>query len=382
MPLVRSWWLGKKKGKEAYVMPAVESGRAVFKIGHSLTGAPSKGSDGTVSRTGAVCVGCGDTVPLAYIRTEGKASRIGAQLMAVAAEGDRRRVYLPPSDEHALAADVPCPVDVPESSLPEQALGFRVQGYGMTRHADLFTNRQLTALTTFSDLVQEAREQVIADALARGMALGEPLESGGNGARAYADSVATYLALAVSRLSSTNSALCRWRPDPGKESVNDTFSRQALSMVWDFAEGRPFTEGPCSLLWSVGWVGRVLDALVPARMPSSAIQRSASTAGLSPSLVSTGPPYYDNVGYADLSERVVREAMSDADLVVRKRPWWSGYADVSGGARVNSPASGSVRIWRATRRLSLARSPSVSLAVVPVPRAWQMSLARIGAVAA
>lgn len=160
MPLVRSWWLGKKKGKEAYVVPRAVGGLVEFTIGHDPKRAPTKETDGTVSRTGAVCVGCGNAVPLAYIRAEGKTGRIGARLMAIAAEGTRRRIYLPPTAEHEKAADVPVPDDVPDTDLPQAALGFRVQGYGMTRHADLFTPRQLTALVTFSDLVTEARERV------------------------------------------------------------------------------------------------------------------------------------------------------------------------------------------------------------------------------
>jgi putative DNA methylase len=137
MPLIRSFWLGKKKGKEAYVVPRVGKGRVEFSIGTDPRKAPRKDNDGTVRRTGAVCLACGGAVPLAYIRAEGKAGRIGAQLMAVAAEGDRRRTYQAPTPEHERAADVPVPEYVPDTDLPEAALGFRVQGYGMTHHADL-----------------------------------------------------------------------------------------------------------------------------------------------------------------------------------------------------------------------------------------------------
>jgi len=193
MPLVRSWWLGKKKGKEAYVVPRVVDRRVEFSIGHDIAHAPTKGNDGTVKRTGAVCLGCGSAVPLAHIRAEGKAGRVGAQLMAIAAEGNRRRHYLPPNEEHVKAANVPRPENVPDTELPEQALGFRVQGYGMTHHADLFTNRQLVALTTFSDLVAEARERVLKDGIAAGLPEGEPLDQGGSGAAAYADALAVHL---------------------------------------------------------------------------------------------------------------------------------------------------------------------------------------------
>ena len=282
MPLVRSFWLGKKKGKEAWVRPVVEGGSVRFEIGHGSSGPPV---EGTVGRTGATCLVCNSPVPLAHVRSEGKSGRMRAQLMAIVAEGDRQRIYLPPDQDHEKAADVQPPADVPETELPEQALGFRVQGYGMVRHADLFTNRQLAALCVFSDLVGVARQRVISD----------------GGERAYADTVATYLALSLGRIVSTNSALSRWRPDAGKESVNDTFSRQALSMVWDFAEGRPFTEGPCSYTWSVGWVARVLDYL-PRAMGADAEQVDATASTPMSVAVCTDPPYYDNVGYADLSD--------------------------------------------------------------------------------
>ena len=201
MPLVRSWWLGKKKGKEAYVVPRFGDGRVEFEIGHDLAHAPTKADDGTVSRTGAVCVACHTAVPLTYIRAEGKAKRMVARLMAIAAEGSRQRVYLPPAPEHEAAADVPIPDNVPDTELSTHPQYMGVPRYGMTTHADLFTARQLTALMTFSDLVTEVRENALADSRAAGVPDGASLDRGGIGAKAYADSVATYLGLAVGRAS-------------------------------------------------------------------------------------------------------------------------------------------------------------------------------------
>ncbi|TXH45532.1 MAG: DUF1156 domain-containing protein [Actinobacteria bacterium] len=309
MPLVRSWWLGKKKGKEAYVVPTVETvdgvRRVRFGIGHDVAGAPRKGEDGTVSRTGAVCIACSTAVPLTYVRAEGKAGRMGAQLMAVAAEGNRRRVYLAPTPEHEEAAQVPRPEGVPDTELPTAALGFRVQGYGMTHHADLFTPRQLTALTTFSDLVGEARHRVYRDAVEAGLAAGEAatdrLESGGSGAAAYADSVAVYLGLAVDRLANELSALCTWVPLASKEHVRATFALQTLSMTWDFGEAQPFFDSTGSFLNCIGWIVRVTDALAAAR-PGDASLGDAASIDYQSRLVSTDPPYYDNIGYADLSD--------------------------------------------------------------------------------
>lgn len=280
MPLVRSFWLGKKKGKERYIIPIADGKKVRFEIG-GPDGVPR---DGTVGRTGAACLLCGTPVTLSYIRAEGKAGRMSAQLMAIAAQGKRQRYYAAPNEEHEKAADVPRPDHVPEAELPHNTRDFKTPNYGMRTWADLFTNRQLTTLTEFSDLVREGRDRIIRD---------------GENSR-YADAVATYLALAMSRIASTNSSLCRWRPDTAKESVNDTFSRQALPMVWDFAEGCPFAEGPPAFSWSVAWVARVLDNL---RQEAPAIvgQRNATRA-MEGQLVSTDPPYYDNVGYSDLSD--------------------------------------------------------------------------------
>src|SRR5665647_3290460 len=181
MPLVRSWWLGKKKGKEAYVVPtivtdaAAPSGRKVaFTIGHDPTKAPTADDDGTVGRTGATCVACGSAVDLKYVRSESRAGRMGAALMTVVAEGVRQRVYLAPTEEDRSAAATPKPSNSPQGEIFDWPGRINVYRYGMTQWADLFTNRQLVALTTFSDLVTEARERVLADVLADALAGGLP----------------------------------------------------------------------------------------------------------------------------------------------------------------------------------------------------------------
>ena len=301
MPLTSKWWLGKKKGKEAYVVPSVVGGRVRFTIGQDPKRAPTTESDGTVGRTGAVCIGCGATADFRYIRNEGRAGRIGVQLIATVAEGYRSRVYLEPTPAHEQAACVPRPSDLPDGDLPDEALGFRVQAYGFKTYTDLFTARQLTALNTFSALVGEAHQRILKDALAAGMPEGDRLEAGGDGAAAYADAVATFLGFAVSRLTSTNSSFSRWNAAPSKESVTDTFSRHALSMVWDFAEGNVWCRGPCELTWSVGWVAKALDRL-PAQGLSSVEQADAARKEAPCALISTDPPYYDNIGYSDLSD--------------------------------------------------------------------------------
>jgi putative DNA methylase len=299
MPLVRSWWLGKKKGKEAYVVPRVVNGRVEFSISHDPKTAPTKDYDGTVTRTGAVCVACNTPAPLSYVREEGKAKRMGAQLIAIAAEGNRRRIYLPPNPEHEQAANVPIPDDVPDTEIPYNPRYLTAPNYGMTRHADLFTPRQLTALTTFSDLVMEAHARVLADAIAAGQDAGEPLEAGGTHALAYADAVAVYLGLAASKMAMFHSSLARWRPDADKTAP--AFGRQAIAMVWDFAETSPWAGAGGDLL---GVINGVAGVIASHGQAGTGVAEQVNTCDLASraALVSTDPPYYDNVGYADLAD--------------------------------------------------------------------------------
>ncbi|MFM9554869.1 DUF1156 domain-containing protein [Streptomyces caniscabiei] len=290
MPLVRSFWLSKKKDRPSYVVPEPVDGEVTFTIG----GPGGEPRAGTVDGKSAECLVCGDRAPLEYVRTEGKAGRMGAVMMAVVAEGKRQRIYLPPTAEHVGAAEVGRPVDVPESELPEQALGFRVQGYGMRKHADLFTNRQLLAMTTFSDLVGEARERVERDARHAGLPDRDAAE--------YAKTVSTYLAFAASRLANESSSISTWDSNGTKQHVRATFSRQTLQMTWDFAEGNPFFTSTGSISESLRRVSAVLDALPAERMPGHVGQADASTRLYDNYVINTDPPYYDNIGYADLAD--------------------------------------------------------------------------------
>ena len=302
MPLVRSWWLGKKKGKEAYVVPAVVDGEVRFEIGHNPRLAPGTAGgieDGTVGRTGATCIGCGTAVELKYIRAEGRAGRMGSQLMATVAEGNRQRIYLPPTPEHEAAAGVPRPDDVPEGDLPKNPRDFKTPNYGMTRWSDLFTNRQLTALTTFSDLVGEARDRVLVDALASGMPDGVRLADGGDGAAAHADAVATYLGLGLSRSTDYNSNICSWHS--GRDTARNVFARQAIPMVWDYVESNLPSERSGGIGSQIHWISSTVQAS-PRGNRGDVNQLDASTRDFTGQLISTDPPYYDNIGYSDLSD--------------------------------------------------------------------------------
>lgn len=296
MPLVRSFVLSKKKGKEAYIKPNFIDGKFEYEVKNGKIK-----EEGTVVRTGAHCLACGTSVSLEYVREEGQAQRIGAQMMAVVAEGNNGRIYLAPDLEQIHAAKVDEPEDVPISDLPEKALSFRVQVYGMKQHRQLFTNRQLTALTTFSELVGEAQQKAEADAVAAGMNNDHiALAEGGIGARAYGEAVGIYLSFILDKLADRNSSICGW--DNSRDGLRNTFGRQAIPMVWDYAEGNPFSNSSGCFDNMLEWVVKVCNEL-PATENGQVRQFDAqSDCGLKDIMVSTDPPYYDNIGYADLSD--------------------------------------------------------------------------------
>lgn len=306
MPLVRSWELGKKKGKEAYVVARVvpdstaRSGRGVdFAIGHGARGTGKSRHGGTAGGSGATCLACETAVDLRYIQAEGQAERMGTQMMAVVAEGSRQRVYLTPDTNQLAAASAGTPSWIPEGDLPDEALGFRIQNYGMTRWADLFTSRQLVGLGALSELVDEARETVLNDALATGMPEGERLSAGGADAAAYADAVATYLAFAIDKHADYGCSLVPWYPQEDRPS--HLFGLQAIPMVWDFAEVSPFTRVGGGFEASVRIVSDAL-ANVGLGTVGFAEQADAATVDYTGLLISTDPPYYNNIGYSDLSD--------------------------------------------------------------------------------
>jgi putative DNA methylase len=300
LPLAGSFTLGTKPGKERYILPIPDGKRVRFEI----AGPQGVPREGTVSRAGATCLLCGAPVPLSHIRAEGKAGRMSAQLMAVVAAGKRQRHYYQPSDEHEQAAVIPRPDDVPGAEIPHNPRDLTTPGYGMRTWADLFTARQLTALTTVCDLVGEARERMIAD--------GAP--------PAYADAVTTYLALAVSRSADRNSSICTWDSSRKMESIRGTFSRLGVTMTWDFAEGNPFARSSGSLAESVEMVAKCLRN-VPASPKATVVMEDAALGSKGTGgrlLVATDPPYYDNISYAELSDffyvwlrRMLREIHAD-----------------------------------------------------------------------
>ncbi len=244
-PLVRSFWLSKKKDHRAYIEPIAEDGRMRYEVhceGDGRVADFGHVHDGTVGRRGAVCLHCGTPISLDYVRAESRDHGLGEQLMAIVSESPfgQGRWYSSPSGADVAAADVSAPTDTPSQKLPQQALGFRVQNYGLTHWSDLFTNRQLTTLVTLSDLVKELRPGIEADAGSSGMPDDHVgLKDDGRGARAYAEAVTVYLAFMVDKLADYNSSNCTWIIKG--ETMRNVFARQAIPMTWDFAEVNPLS---------------------------------------------------------------------------------------------------------------------------------------------
>lgn len=301
VPLVRSFVLSSKKGKEAWVEPVIEGGRYTFEV---RLGEPSATAvQGTVVRSGGTCILSQTAIPFKYIRNEAKSGRMGQKLMAVVVEGKLGRIYLAPDEASEALAQSAVAERFTETEISHWPGRTNVVEYGMTKFLDLFTPRQLVALTTFSDLVQEAREKAIADAKVAGLADdGRGLAQGGAGATAYGDAVASYLVFAISRSADRGSTICSWDSSPKMEALRNTFGRQAIPMTWDFAEGNPFSQSSGNWINNVDWSSKVV-AKLPASVDSQVHQADAATQSISKNkLVSTDPPYYDNIGYADLSD--------------------------------------------------------------------------------
>ncbi len=303
VPLVSSFVLSSKKGKEAWVEPVIEGDSYRFEV--RVGEPPEEAKNGTKLGRGAhfKCLLSGSPIEPKYIYAEAQAGRMGQRLMAIVAEGHRGRVYLEPTEEHEAIANQAHPEWKPEVEMPENPRWFSPPMYGMKTYGDLFTPRQLVALTTFSDLVQEARAKAIEDARKAGLAGdGKCLNDGGTGATAYGETIALYAAIAVDKASDYWSTICSWHSS--KELIRNTFGRQAIPMVWDYAEANVFSSSTGNISSSFDWVVEALESL-PRKMLNSgkALQADATTQKLSINkVVSTDPPYYDNIGYADLSD--------------------------------------------------------------------------------
>ena len=303
VPLASTFMLSTKKGKEAYVEPVIEGReyRFTVKVGTPEDAEAAKAGTSAGKRQAFRCLMSGVPIPYGHIRNEGKAKRMGNQLMAVVAEGDRGRVYLEPMPEHEGIARQAKPTWKPDCELPKKHRNFQGPVYGLNNLGDLFTPRQLVALTTFSDLVAEAMERIERDAATAALPNDEwPLRDGGTEATAYAEAVGVYLAFAIDKGANYWSSICAWHT--GAAKLVSTFGRQALPMVWDYTEANPLSDSSGNVLLGVEQAAKMI-ALLGASTSGSASQKDAATQSISVAkVVSTDPPYYDNIAYADLSD--------------------------------------------------------------------------------
>ena len=297
MPLVHSFIISKKKGNAAWIEPIYSGKKLSFMVHHS--GKPK--IESTIGRKGAICACCGAPVEYPYIRTESVEGRMNSVLMAVVGEGQRGRIYLDADDEQRMTADAEKPENYPEGQLAYYPGHLNTNVYGLNEFHKLFTNRQLTALTTFSELVSEAQAKAEADAVAAGMKNDHlPLRNGGDGAKAYGEAVGVYLAFIISKIADRGSSICSW--DSSREGLRNTFGRQAIPMVWDYAEANPFSNSSGCFDNMLDWVTKCIIEF-PTSAPAEVSQCDAqSDCGLRNIMISTDPPYYDNIGYADLSD--------------------------------------------------------------------------------
>lgn len=301
VPLVSSFVLSSKKGKGAWVEPVIEGDGYRFEV--RVGEPPEEAKKGTKLGRGAhfKCLLSGSPIEPDHIKSEGRAGRMGARLLAIVAEGNRERVYISPLNEHEAIAKEAKPSWKPDVPIPPDPRALWTPPYGLTTFGDLFTPRQLVALTTFSDLVQEARAKAIEDARKAGLEDdGRGLRESGTGATAYGDALAVYLAINVDRLANRSSSLSFW--DNASQKIQQGFGRQAVPMTWDYCESNPLGTS------SGNWVGQLLYVIKviinsPTCLLGHVHQADAVTQRISfGKLISTDPPYYDNIGYADLSD--------------------------------------------------------------------------------
>lgn len=300
VPLIRSVWLCTRDHKKAWVEPIVDVKSSSYHFKIRIDGTPR--IEQTVGRKGAVCIMSDTAIPLEYIRSEAKAGRLSERLMAIVADGPDGRLYLPPdlgSEQIAYSAS---PSAVPSARIDHWAGCTNCVVYGMENFEQLFSRRQLTALTTFSDLLVDVQMQVQRAAIDAGFAgANDPLSKGGNGAQAYAEAVTVLLAFGVDKGADYWSTMCTWHNSG--EKIGHTFGRQAIPMSWDYAECNPLSDSSGNWMGSIEWIAKSLET-IPAAKGGHAFQHDAALSkdGLVHTVCSTDPPYYDNVPYSNLSD--------------------------------------------------------------------------------
>ncbi len=303
MPLASSFELSKKKGSEAWVEPQFDYANKTISYKVRLGKGTIPEAPKTARGAKFKCIMCGESTTDDYIKQESINGRMGATLMGIVADGRNGRIYVSPTEEHIRAAQCTRPEsEYPEQSLPYDPRNIWCVNYGLDTYDKLFTNRQLIALTTFCNLVSEAQEKVEVDAVRNGWINDHiHLCNGGYGARAYAEAISVYLAFGMSRMVNSNNSLCRWTIN--KTQVIPLFARQAIPMVWDYAENNVFNNAAGDISVALENVAKAIERLPAESGTGIAAQFDAQQDnGLRNIMISTDPPYYDNIGYADLSD--------------------------------------------------------------------------------
>lgn len=302
VPLVSTFMLSTKQGKEAYVEPILQNDSYNFKVRMGLPENIELAKSGTkLARSNFKCLMSGVPISGEYIKAEGVEGRIGNRLMAMVAEGNRGRVYLSPTPEMEAIARTAKPTWKPDGEIAARMTGGNCTPYGLTSWGDLFTPRQLVSLNTFSEMISEVQKKVIDDALNAGMTEDNiSIASSGSGTKAYAEAISVYLAISINKSADRGSTICGW--DNTRDSIRNTFGRQAIPMTWDFVESNILSESTGSFINSVDQTVKTIQFLSSSNN-GFATQADAQTQELSKDrIISTDPPYYDNIGYADLSD--------------------------------------------------------------------------------
>ncbi len=306
VPIASSFLLSSKKGNEAFIEPVVDRQAKTITYQIKYGGTPDEhaaAKTGTKAQRGAhfTCLLSGSAIEPDYVKACGQKGEMRVHLMAIVADGHRGRIYVAGNEKHLKSAILAKPELKTETPLPRHPQYIGVLGYGFDNFSDLFTSRQLVALNTFSDLVHEVREKIEQDAIADGSHSDQPpLRDCGKGAKAYSEAVSVYLANSISKLADYCSTICTWHS--GRQIIRNTFGRQALPMTWDFVEVNVFSASTGNWLNGVKWNTSALESL-PTSADGKLRHHDAQTVNYSQkTVISTDPPYYDNIGYADLSD--------------------------------------------------------------------------------
>ena len=284
MPLTKTFQLSTRRGNAYWTRPIVDraSRTLSFVVQRHNFGVPDRA---TVDRSGVTCITCGTSVRLEYVREEARNGNMKEVMAAIVAEGDRGRLFLSPNDIHIETALSAQPSWRPRGTIPEQALGISLQNYGITQWHQLFTDRQLTTLATFSDLISEVRQCTVQDGATDN----------------YADALCTYLALAIGKTADGGCKGATWKNSGN--FIAQIFTLPAIPIIWDFAEANPFSDSTQNWRGQVEWIAKAVERLPNLVNAAEVYQADAATtphAEDSP-VILTDPPYYDNIGYADLS---------------------------------------------------------------------------------